>query len=123
MSNDLAHIGIIFIVVMSVVCYQAFAPWSWWSKHVPSVFWHEKKWHYEKHLHCDGLGVEWFHNGQWQAIPKDLRTNYPSLGNTRKCRCVMGKVVVIDNPDGDELSDYYALPPKNRKDEFPDDEG
>jgi hypothetical protein len=113
MVNDLAQIGIVFLIVMVVVLYQAFNRHSWFWNRKPPVLWHGKKWHYERHEACDGIGTVWWNpqEGRWTAIPKDLRTKFPSLGNTKKCGCVMGRVIRV-NEDPDKLSKQYQLPPK-----------
>jgi hypothetical protein len=100
--NELFVAGIAFVVIMIIVLWQVFKKDSWLSQHMPSAAWHKKEWHYEKHEFCDGIGTIWRNGqtGQWQAIPPSLRTSFPSLGNTKKCTCKMGRMAVSDVPPG-----------------------
>jgi hypothetical protein len=96
--------GIAFVAIMTVVCWQVFNDDSWYRTRTygtnRQTIWRERNWHYERHEKCDGLGVLWWspNQQQWVTIPKDLRTGFPSLGNTKKCSCTMGRIRRLDDP-------------------------
>jgi hypothetical protein len=109
--NELNYAAIAFAIIMLVVLWQIFMPHSWLRRRYTTVTWHKQNWHWERHEFCDGLGVLWLHDGRWQAIPPNLRTNYPSLGNTKKCSCKMGRMAVLN-----EQSDMDLLKLKKKWD-------